>query len=478
MTDLVVNPRFDFAAPLPQIADLGRVHFIGIGGSGMSGIAHLYAAAGRPVSGCDGAESDTLATLARAGVDVCVGHSPAHLDTCDTLVVSSAVPEANPELAAARARGLRILHRAQALSIGMGARTRVAVAGANGKTTTSAMVATILIGTGREPGYAIGSPLVTTGASSGPGRGPEFVVEADESDGSFLAYGPDVAVVTNVQPDHLDFYGDLAHVEAAYAAFAASIRPGGLLVVDADDPGGARLAASVGEAGHRVVTYGEGPAAIVRLTGLVFDGTTSQAVLTAQNREIPIRVTAPGRHNLHNAAAALTAAWFGLGVDPEAAAWALADFAGTRRRFEIRGAVAGVTVIDDYAHNAPKVAALIAGARAVAGTGAIRVVFQPHLFSRTRDFAPAFAAGLAGADQVVLLPVYAAREAPMPGVTSHLIADALAGLGRRATMASGPQDAVAALVADANPGDLVLTVGAGDVTRLAPLVLDALARRC
>lgn len=474
MTALVVNPRFDFQAPLPPMADLGRVHFIGVGGSGMSGIAHLFARHGLDVSGCDGSASDAVAALRHAGIPVVVGHDPGHVAGLDTIVVSSAIPETNPELAAARAAGLRVLHRAQALAVSMGSQTRVAVAGANGKTTTSAMVASILLGVGADPSYAIGSPLVVSGDSAALGSGAVFVVEADESDSSFLCYRPDVAVVTNVQPDHLDFYGDYAHVEAAYAAFADSIDADGLLVTDADDPGASRLAGHARAAGRRVVTYGEGSEADVRLSGLAFDAAGASARLEAQGRVVPVRLSGPGRHNLHNAAGALAACWFGLDIDPGPAAQALAEFGGTRRRFEVRGSARGVTVVDDYAHNAPKVAALMAGARSVAGGGAIRVIFQPHLFSRTRDFASDFARGLASADQVVLLPVYGAREAPIPGVGSHLILEELAKLGFAATLADSPDDAVAAIVAGARPGDLVLTVGAGDVTRLGPVVLDAI----
>ncbi len=475
MTSLVVNPRFDFTVELPPLARAGAVHFIGIGGSGMSGIAHLFASAGLTVTGCDGAESDAVAGLRAAGVAVTIGHDAAHVDGVDTLVVSSAIPETNPELAAARARGIRVLHRAQALAMSMGDRVRIAVAGANGKTTTSAMVATALLGAGLDPSYAIGSPLVATGVSSAIGAGRAFVVEADESDSSFLTYHPHIAVVTNVQPDHLDFYGDFAHVEEAYAAFAATIPAGGLLVAGADDPGSARLAARAAAAGTRVLTYGESYDADVRIEDVILTGAGGAARVVAGDQGVDLRIAAPGRHNLANAVAALTVGWFGLGADPAALAKALESFAGTRRRFEVKGTVRGITVVDDYAHNAPKVAALVSAARAVAGDGAVRLVFQPHLYSRTRDFAAQFAAGLAGADQVVLLPVYGAREQPMPGVDSHLIAEALAALGSTAELVERPEQAVAALARRAQSGDLVLTVGAGDVTRLAPALLAALA---
>lgn len=470
-----VNERFDFGEPTRPAAALGRVHFIAIGGSGMSGVAAFLSDLGVTVSGCDGAESPAVERLRADGIAVAVGHDPAHLVGVDTVIVSSAIPESNAELAAARADGRVVLHRAQALASAMGDDTRVAVAGANGKTTTSAMIVSALRAAGAHPSFAIGSELVDLGRNSLRGSGQVFVAEADESDGSFLSYRPHIAVVTNVQPDHLDFYGDVAHVEAAYAAFARSVEPGGVLVAFADDAGSARLASAMRAGGRRVITYGEAPEADVRITDVAVAGLTSRAIVTYDGMPLDLTVAAPGRHNLVNAVAALSVGWAGLGLDPVALAAGLAAFPGTRRRFERRGSAAGVDVVDDYAHNAPKVAAVVAGARAVVAPGAsVRVVFQPHLYSRTRDFAPGFAAGLAGADQVVLLPVYGAREQPVPGVDSHLIAAELAALGGEAELAADPADAVRRLVAKAAAGDLVLTVGAGDVTRLAPLILAAL----
>lgn len=471
-----VNERFDFAAPTTAAGDLGATHFIAIGGSGMSGIAALLHDLGVPISGCDGAASAAVERLRAGGVRVDLGHDPAHLRGVATVVVSSAIRETNPELAAARGAGLRVLHRAQALASAMSGDTAVAVAGANGKTTTSAMTVAALRGAGLDPSFAIGSELADSGRNSAAGASPLFVAEADESDGSFLSYRPEIAIVTNVQPDHLDFYGDFEGVQRAYADFAASIAPGGLLVAAHDDPGSRALAARASASGQRVVTYGEDPAADVVISAISGRGLSSRARVTRGGLSLDVDVPAPGVHNVHNAVAALTAGWVGLDLDPHALADGLRAFPGTRRRFERRGSARGVTIVDDYAHNAPKVAALVAGARAVVEAGAsLRVVFQPHLYSRTRDFAAGFAAGLAGADQVVLLPVYGAREEPVPGVGSELIADHLRDLGRPAQLADGPAAAVAALVADAAPGDLILTVGAGDVTALGPALLAALA---
>ena len=470
-----VNDRFDFTSPVPAAAELGQVHVLAIGGSGMSGVAALLHDVGVSVSGCDGASSAVTDRLSAAGIPVARGHDPAHLDGVDTVVVSSAIRESVPELQAARVNGIRVLHRAQALAASMGSDTRVAVAGANGKTTTSAMTVAALRGAGVDPSYVIGSELIESARNFARGADPIFVAEADESDGSFLSYRPQLAVVTNVQPDHLDFYGDLAHVEAAYDAFAASVTEGGLLVAAHDDPGALALAARVRAAGGRAVTYGEHPDAQVCLHDAHLAGMRSSATVEFEGRQVALAVPAPGRHNLHNATAALAAGWLGLQLDPEALAAGLASFAGTRRRFENRGQARGVTVVDDYAHNAPKVAALVAGARgAVAPGGVLRVVFQPHLYSRTRDFAEGFAAGLAPADQIVLLPVYGAREDPIPGVGSELIAEHLHRMGRPVEVADSPADAVHRLANSARSGDLILTVGAGDVTLLGPQLLIAL----
>lgn len=473
-----VNPRFDFTTSRADLAELGTVHFIAIGGSGMSAVATLLADAGLTVSGCDAVESAVAARLREAGIAVAVGHDPGHLDRTDTVVVSSAVPETNPELAAARAAGVPVLHRSQALATAMGSATGIAVAGANGKTTTSAMIVSALRAAGGDPSFAIGSELVDTGTNAHRGAGGTFVVEADESDGSFLSYRPSIAVVTNVQADHLDFYGDFAHVEQAYAAFAASMDPAGLLVTSADDPGARRLADTVRAAGARVVTVGDAQDADLRLEGVRQLGLTGSATLLndASGARFELRVAAPGRHNVDNASAAFAATWLGCGLDPGRLLAGLAAFPGTRRRFERRGEAGGVMVVDDYAHNGPKVSAVVAAAReALAGAGRLHVVFQPHLYSRTRDFAADFAAALAPADEVVLLPIYGAREAPIAGVTIELIAAPLRGLGTDVAVVDGSTAAIAHLVARARPGDVILTVGAGDVTCIGDPLLAALA---
>jgi UDP-N-acetylmuramate--alanine ligase len=473
--------RFDVTQPVPSLAELGHVHLIAIGGAGMSAVARLLLARGATVSGSDAADSPTLEVLRSLGAHVHLGHDADHLTGVDTVVVSSAIRDENVELAAARAAGLRVLHRSQALASLMAGSRRVAVAGANGKTTTTSMLVVALEAAGADPSFASGGEIAQLGTNAAIGDGPAFVVEADESDGSFLAYRPDVAVVTNVQPDHLDFYGTPERVEQAYAAFVASMS-GGLVVACFDDPGSQRLAQAVRAQGRTVVTYGYGIGADLRVLRTQPDALGTRSAFVAAGVERTLDLAVPGEHNVLNACAAYLAATAGLGADPDAVLGGLAGFAGARRRFEVRGEVDGVTVVDDYAHNAPKVAAVVGTAAELvrrAGAGSVRVIFQPHLYSRTRDFAVEFAAALAPADQVVLLDVYGAREAPVDGISSALIGDPLAGLpGERAVLV-GPsrEEAVAAVVAAAGPGDLVLVVGAGDVTALAPLVLEALNAR-
>lgn len=477
-----VNPRFTFTDPVPPVGELGRVHLIAIGGAGMSAVARLLLARGVSVSGSDAADGPVLTALRESGARVDVGHDAAHVRDVDTVVISSAIRDDNVELAAARAAGLRVLHRSQALASVMADAQRVAVAGANGKTTTTSMLVVALVEAGADPSYASGGEIAQLGTNAALGTGPAFVVEADESDGSFLVYRPHVAVVTNVQPDHLDFYGSVEAVERAYAAFATSVPEGGLLVACADDPGARALVDAAREAGRRVVTYGYDEGADLRVTGTTSEGLGTTSTIVLDGTEHTLRLAVPGTHNVLDACAAYLAAVVGLGAEPGSVLDGLAGFLGARRRFEVRGEVGGVTVVDDYAHNPPKVAAVVGTASAIVrrgGEGRLHVVFQPHLYSRTRDFAAEFAHALAPADTVVLLDVYGAREEPVPGVGSALIGAPLGALPgeRHVLVGVSPEAAVAAVVAVARPGDLVLTVGAGDVTRLAPRVLEALTAR-
>jgi len=471
--------RWDFTADVPQPGELGRVHVLAVGGAGMSGVARLLAAAGAPVSGCDAKDSATLQALSRLGIGVGVGHDVAHLDGVDTLVVSSAIREVNPELAAARARGLRVLHRSQGLASAVAdTACRIAVAGANGKTTTASMLAVALHLAGRDPGYVLGGEPAQLTGNAARGAGGETVIEADESDGSFVVYRPHVAIVTSVQPDHLDFYGDLEAVHAAYRAFVTTIEPGGLLVVCTDDPGAAALGDWARRRSDlRVLGYGTGEGCDVRLVDVRDTGPNPSADVQVGDAAYPMRLGVPGRHNLLNAAGAVAALSHAV-PDTGPGTWVqlLGRFTGVARRFERVGERAGVVVVDDYAHNPAKVAAVVATGRAVVGAGRLVVVFQPHLYSRTRDFAAEFGQALAGADVVVLTDVYAAREDPLPGVTGELVADAVRARRPDADVRWVPElaDLPTVVAGLAHAGDLVVTVGAGDVTVVGPRLLELL----
>jgi UDP-N-acetylmuramate--alanine ligase len=460
------------------LAQLGRVHLTGIGGAGMSGIARIMLSRGVAVSGSDAAPSDLLTALGELGADVHVGHSGAHLARADTLVVSSAIRPGNPELVEARRRGLRVIHRAGALASLMLGRRGVAVAGTHGKTTTTSMLTTVLRHAGADPGYVIGGILTETGLGADDGSGPFFVAEADESDGSFLLLSPELAIVTSVEADHLDNYDGLAEIEAAFAEFARRISAGGTLIACADDPGARSLAAAARALPVRVRTYGEAADADYRVTGVRASGMSVSFAAAAGPQAVTgcppltmLEVGVPGRHNSLNAIAAYAAA-LELGVDAGRIPAGLASYRGAGRRMEPKGEGNGVLVLDSYAHHPTELAADLRAAREIRPGGRVVAVFQPHLYSRTRIFAERFGAALGLADEAIVLDVYAAREDPEPGVTGKLVADAVpCGRGRfLPDRASVP----AAAAASARPGGLVLTMGAGDVTKLGPLIVEAL----
>jgi UDP-N-acetylmuramate--alanine ligase len=465
--------------PVP-VGELGRVHFTGIGGAGMSGIARILLARGVTVSGSDAAPSDLLDELAALGAVIHLGHDGAHVGAADTLVVSSAIRPDNPELTEARRRGIRVLHRAAALGSAMLGRRGIAIAGTHGKTTTTSMLTTILRGCGADPAYVIGGILAETGLGAADGTGAEFIAEADESDGSFLMLSPQAAVVTCIEADHLDNYGSLAEIEAAFLAFARRISPGGLLVTSADDPGARALAAAAGDLPVRLRTYGAAADADYRVSDVTPRGMATALTVTPGRRApvsipggIPVQIRVPGRHNAMNAAAALAVA-IELGYPAGQVAEGLAAYGGARRRMEFKGEADGVRVLDSYAHHPTELAADLAAARDVAAGGRVIAVFQPHLYSRTRIFAAGFAAALGLADEALVLDVYAAREDPEPGVTGNLIAAAVPGGAHYLPDRGEVPAAVASL---AKPGDLVLTMGAGDVTALGPLIVAALRAR-
>ncbi|HEY0814127.1 MAG TPA: UDP-N-acetylmuramate--L-alanine ligase [Pseudonocardia sp.] len=452
------------------------VHLIGIGGAGMSGIARILLARGAAVSGSDARESAAVLALRALGARVEVGHDAAHLPAPPaTVVVSSAIRETNPELAAARERGLPVVHRAQALAALTRGRRLAAVTGTAGKTSTTSMLTVALQHCGLDPSFAIGGDLATSGSGAHEGSGEIFVVEADESDASFLVFAPEVAIVTNVEADHLDHYGSPAAYVAAFADFLGRINPGGTLVTCVDDPGAAALAATARERGIRVRTYGRSEGTDARLVEFRPDGPGARIVLHLGGTAHKLRLPVPGEHMALNALAALLAGE-AFGAPVEGLLEGLAAFDGVRRRFEFRGRAAGVAVYDDYAHHPTKVAAQLRAARDVAGSGRVVVAFQPHLYSRTRDFAREFGAALGLADEVVVLDVYGAREDPEPGVSGALIAEHVPLPPARVRFVPRWSEVPAVVAGIARPGDLVITMGAGDVTVLAPEILLELSR--
>ncbi len=436
----------------------------------MSAVARLWAARGATVTGTDRRRSAYFAALEAAGMDVRLGEDPSLVEVADAVVITSAVRESNPELARARELGKDVWHRSQALVGALEGRRLIAVAGSHGKTTTSAMVATALHGAGIDASYAVGARVLgLDGAVAGgyAGASEVAVVEADESDGSFLRYDPEVGIITNIEPDHLDHYGTVEALHEAFARFAASCRT---VVVCADDP----VAAAVGEraraAGVAVVTYAAHSEAMPQIL------VTADALHRA-GESWPLALPVPGAHMRLNAAAAWAAA-VEMGADPGSAATALATYGGTGRRFEERGEVGGVRVVDDYAHHPTEVAALLAAARD-AGAGHLVVLFQPALFSRTQALADLFGRALSVGDaDVVLAPVHGDREDPIPGVSSQSIADHVAlQPGQTLALAASLEDAAERAAALARPGTLVLTVGSGTVTEAAGWIVEALRER-
>ncbi|MHA7270362.1 UDP-N-acetylmuramate--L-alanine ligase [Arthrobacter sp. HLT1-20] len=459
----------------PTLAELGRVHFIGMGGAGMSAIARIMLGQGIAVSGSDARASAGLAELGAMGATVHVGQAAGNVAGADTVVVSTAIREGNPELAAARASGIRVLHRSQALAAAMADDVVVAVAGTHGKTTTTSMITVMLRGAGVDASFAVGGTVAGLGVNAAHGSAAVFVAEADESDASFLNYRPGIAVVTNLEADHLDHYGTAEAVFAAFEAFMGLLDDDGTLIACADDAGSAALAAQAAAAGKRCISYGFSPAADIRLIPGTHDGlhTTATVVLADHLGSAgphTLRLQVPGDHNLSNAVAAVAVAW-ALGVELPAALDALATYSGAGRRFESKGQGRGVRVFDDYAHHPTEVTAALKAARTVAGSHKVHVLFQPHLFSRTAEFATEFAKALDLADTVAVLDIFASREDPVPGVTSELITAALA---TPFGYAPNPDEAVAQLADLAVAGDIILTVGAGDVTEYGPALVAAL----
>lgn len=452
---------------VPSLEGVGSVHMIGVGGAGMSGIARILLARDIDVSGSDLKDSKMLRELERAGARVFAGHSASQVGEPDVVVVSTAIPEKNPELREARARGIPVLARIQMLAaLGHGKAT-YCISGTHGKTTTTSMLAVILGSAGLEPTYVIGGDLNEIGSGARYGEGTPFVVEADESDGSFLLLSPHVGVVTNVEEDHLDFYGGGA--SEIRAAFAEFFRRSEKVVACGDDEG---VQAALEMSGRDATTYGLAPDNDSVLTVLEAAPGQAKGVLRTGDDEVQLLLKAPGVHNLLNASAALLAAGM-AGVEPQVGAEALEGFGGVRRRFEYLGSAGGADFFDDYAHHPSEISATLAAARGMA-PGRLIAVFQPHRYSRTEAQWKGMGEAMAAADVAVFTDVYAAGEAPIPGVTGKLLVDALSESDARKRLVYLPRrsDLAGFLVAEVRAGDMVLTLGAGDITMVAAETLE------
>ncbi|GAA3586673.1 UDP-N-acetylmuramate--L-alanine ligase [Klugiella xanthotipulae] len=459
----------DLELELPET--VGTVHFIGIGGSGMSGIARLFHDAGHRVTGSDATENSNVVQLRDLGVTITIGHDAANLGDADTVVITGALWPDNPEYVLAQSRGLPILHRSQALSWLIGSQRLVAVAGAHGKTTSTGMIVSGLLALNQSPSFVNGGVIESIGVSSARGADPIFVVEADESDGSFLLYNTDIALVTNVDPEHLDYYGSRENFMRAFVDFSRGAAE--LVVISSDDPGAREVTAQLD--GRSVLTFGEAEDADVRVHSIITDGPVSFG-LSYRGEEFSAQLSVPGRHNAINAAGAC-AVLFALGYAPDEVVPAVATFGGTKRRFELHSTIGGVSVYDDYAHHPTEVAAVLSAARTVVGEGRVVAVHQPHLYSRTRLFAQEFATALETfADHTVVLAVCGARESPEPGVTGELVSQRFVNPSKVAYVDEW-QVAADYIASFTQPGDYVITLGCGDVYRIIPQVEAALEDR-
>ena len=447
--------------------NLSRVHFVGIGGAGMSGIAEVLLDHELEVTGCDLAESEVTGRLADLGVRISIGHSAGHLDEVDLVVISSAVPADNEEVKAARAAGITVVRRAEMLAELMRFKYGIAVAGTHGKTTTTSLIGTVLTEAELDPTVIVGGRLRVSGTGARVGRGEYLVAEADEFDRSFLRLQPIVAVVTSIDTDHLDTYEDLEDIKNAFVGFAGKVPFFGQVILCLDD----RHVQSVLPrlADRRLVTYGLTPQADLRAYDIEASPRGSRfSVKHGQRGHLgTIELPMPGVHNVQNALAAV-AVGLALGMDFSEVARTLATFKGVHRRFETVGEWQGATVVDDYAHHPTEVSATLRAARQAFPSARLTAILQPHLFSRTRDLAAEFGRSLLGADQALVTPIYPSREAPIPGVTSELIVAAARASGhRRVHSCRSMSDVLELLRESVQPGDVVLTLGAGDIYRLA-----------
>lgn len=458
----------DFSQPVPD--DLGVIHFIGIGGSGMSGIARILIGMGHKVTGSDLRDTDNVAALRELGAQIFIGHDKSHLGNPDTVVVTSALWPTNPEYLLAKERGIPVIHRSQALAYLTSKNRVVAVAGAHGKTTSTGMIITALLDLGIDPSFVNGGVISALNSSSAKGSSDLFVIEADESDGSFLHYDTAVALITNVDADHLDHYGSEEAFEQEFANFASGAKE--FVAISSDDPGAKRVTKLIRD--KRVITFGFASDASVRLFDVDASGAEVTFAMDFEGLEYRAELTIPGEHNAINAAGAF-AVLVGLGFDPTQALHGITKFRGTERRFQLHGEERGVRVYDDFAHHPTEVSAALKAAKAVVGSGRLITVFQPHLYSRTRLMHQQFAEALAISDEVVVLDIYAAREDPEPGVTGQLVSDSFE---NKAQVHYVPlwEDAPTVAAKLASAGDFIITMGCGDVYRMVPELLEALEK--
>ena len=449
------------------------VHFIGIGGAGMSAIARILLDRGVQVSGSDAKDSIVIASLRTLGAKIEISHHADNISLAKTVVVSTAIKVSNPELKAALESGIPVLSRAQSLSELMKGYRSVAVAGTHGKTTTTSMLAVAIQECGVDPSFAIGGTPNDSNSNSHHGNGDIFIAEADESDSSFLVYNPYGAIITNVEIDHVDHFSSKKQLQETFFDFVKSINE--FLVICIDDAGGNELANSVKKLSLNLITYGESENAQLRISHVATSATGSFFRITWQGVVLgEVRLKIPGRHNVLNATAAL-AAGLALGLNPNQLILGLSKFQGVRRRFELKGNIRDIRVFDDYAHHPTEVSATIATAREVVEEGKIIVIFQPHRYSRTLAFTEGFASSLSGADQVILLDIYGAGEESIPGASSSVIAEKIRALGTKVDFEPSIVTAIELAVSAAKANDLILTMGAGDVTSLGMQILTRLA---
>ncbi len=452
-----------------------RVHFIGIGGIGMSGIAEILLTMGYAVSGSDLRASPTTERLERLGAKVFVGHAAANAAASDVVVTSSAVAKDNPEVLEARARKIPVIQRAEMLAELMRLKYGIAIAGMHGKTTTTTMVAAVLAGGELDPTVVVGGRVDALGSNARLGKSQYLVAEADESDRSFLKLSPILAVVTNLDREHMDTYADMADIESAFVTFMDKVPFYGAVTACVDDP---RLRAILPRVTRRVYTYGESAEADFRMRMLPnAEGCHARFEINARGLVLgPFELYVPGRHNVLNATAAV-AIGVQLGLAPEKIAAGLATFRGVDRRFQVRGVERGVTVVDDYGHHPTEIRATLQAAREC-GYGRVLVLFQPHRYTRTRDLMEEFAGAFGDADAVQVLDIYAASEQPIEGITGEALAAAIREKnGGRVRYASSMAEAVERLAADARPGEMILTMGAGSVSQAGPMLLEELRGR-